>query len=66
MSILTPRRTVFARHPVRGDGIVNSLDLWTLVLHYLESTTNGPTDGDFNCSGNINVLDFEVLVNNYG
>lgn len=49
-----------------GDGIVNSLDLWILLLHYFQYTTNGAADGDFDNSGFVNVLDFAILVINYG
>src|SRR3989344_9094198 len=47
----TPTPTNSKPGDANGDGRVNSLDLYILVLHYLESTTNGSAFGDFNRDG---------------
>lgn len=51
---------------LNGDGVINLIDLATLLAHY--GTTSGarPRDGDLNCDGDVDLSDLAALLAVYG
>ena len=49
-----------------GDRKINALDFGIWFKHYLNSTVNGTTDGDFNNDQHVDGLDYQMWLNSYG
>ena len=62
-----PRLKLYLTPPgdADGDENVDMNDLAIMSFHWLESVAGGPSEGDFNGSGFVNLADFAILADNY-